>query len=476
MTSKAQNQRGYLLPDPVTGYTTVCVQLQIPNAAAYRQAFVGHLYELSKWWTWEKSGQPGDTRATQAAAYWRSLLLDHLFIAQDENCAGGGTMELRFTEACGLEMRSGPLEDWEPVPGWLEYAVSCFEGIPGPQGPQGEPGPQGPIGPEGPAGPEGPEGPGGETVVVPPPESTDELCGAANYIADQIIALLEQVYDDLVTLDPVGWVLQQLGLKPSGFSGSALLDLAQFINALQYPDALSEAQAARDELRDYLYIFSLDRESVESAIGASTTISTEAKGLLTRALRSVTDGEYNLWAFLGGIQGGTDCTNPAGALPLVINFSTNAPTQVPGASVNYSTVFSTVNRAERWTALDGNPAGSLEAGYGYSGSSVNAGFRCRADITFTTVQTLSRVRFQYKYTRPTNAAALVQVTFLGASNNNLGNGYSQNELRGMLQWHDVDHQLAGPLAGVKRVIVQVGGGTSCQISTCNGWLDNIRVE
>lgn len=196
MTSKAQNQRGYLLPDPVTGYTTVCVQLQIPNAEAYRQAFVGHLYELSKWWTWEKSGQPGDTRATQAAAYWRSLLLDHLFIAQDESCGEGGTMELRFTESCGLEMRSGPLADWEPVPGWLEYANECLQGEPGPQGPPGADGANGADGEPGEAGPQGPPG-FGVTIINPVPGtgSVNIRCNLASYYAE---VLLPGILDELL--------------------------------------------------------------------------------------------------------------------------------------------------------------------------------------------------------------------------------------------------------------------------------------
>lgn len=80
MSSDAQRNAGYILPDPVDGYDLICVTLKIPNVRQYRAALLGAIYELSKWWNWEKSNLPGDTRATRAAAYWRQLLYDHLKI------------------------------------------------------------------------------------------------------------------------------------------------------------------------------------------------------------------------------------------------------------------------------------------------------------------------------------------------------------------------------------------------------------
>lgn len=88
MTSKRQRNSGFLLPNPVTGYDTICVSLQIPNVRQYRAAFVGHLFKLANWWTWEKSYIGNDERAKEAAAMWRRLLVDTLQISE---CESGGT-------------------------------------------------------------------------------------------------------------------------------------------------------------------------------------------------------------------------------------------------------------------------------------------------------------------------------------------------------------------------------------------------
>lgn len=88
MTSKRQQNAGYLLPDPVTGYDTICLTVQIPNVREYRAAVVGHLYQLANWWTWEKSYIGNDTRARDAAAMFRRLLVDTLIL---QECGSGGT-------------------------------------------------------------------------------------------------------------------------------------------------------------------------------------------------------------------------------------------------------------------------------------------------------------------------------------------------------------------------------------------------
>lgn len=78
--------KGFPLPDPVTGYPLICVTLKIPDAPQYRQDFLGHIWQLGKWWVWEQSGLPGDTRAKDAAQYWRDLLYEHLKIEECSVC------------------------------------------------------------------------------------------------------------------------------------------------------------------------------------------------------------------------------------------------------------------------------------------------------------------------------------------------------------------------------------------------------
>ncbi len=74
MSSKAQKQAGYPLPDPIDGYDLVPFCGLIPDAPEYRSALWGTVMRLGKWWNWEKSYQPGDRSARDAAEYLREVL------------------------------------------------------------------------------------------------------------------------------------------------------------------------------------------------------------------------------------------------------------------------------------------------------------------------------------------------------------------------------------------------------------------
>jgi hypothetical protein len=76
------SDKGFPLPTPIDGYPLICVTLRIPDVAQYRQDFLGHIWQLGKWWVWEQSGLPDDTRAKQAAQYWRDLLATYLVIGE----------------------------------------------------------------------------------------------------------------------------------------------------------------------------------------------------------------------------------------------------------------------------------------------------------------------------------------------------------------------------------------------------------
>ncbi len=76
--------KGYLLPLQIAGHELECVTLKIPKNLEYRTAFVGHLLQLGKWWTWAKDGT---TNASEAGRYWSDLLLSHLVIGG--SCEGG---------------------------------------------------------------------------------------------------------------------------------------------------------------------------------------------------------------------------------------------------------------------------------------------------------------------------------------------------------------------------------------------------
>lgn len=101
MTSKRQKNKGFQLPEDIDGHELICVSLKIPNIREYRAAFLGHLYQLGKWWTWEKSYINDDTRAKQAGEYWRSLLETYLCISE----AAGMVLRQSPTDDCLLEMQ-----------------------------------------------------------------------------------------------------------------------------------------------------------------------------------------------------------------------------------------------------------------------------------------------------------------------------------------------------------------------------------
>jgi hypothetical protein len=80
MPSQRQKNSGYLLPETVTGHQLQCVTLMIPRDPNYVAAFKGKLYELARYWSWERPGPPGNTDAREAAKYWLDLIEDTLVL------------------------------------------------------------------------------------------------------------------------------------------------------------------------------------------------------------------------------------------------------------------------------------------------------------------------------------------------------------------------------------------------------------
>lgn len=211
--------------------------IRIPDDPVYRQVFWGHLWLLAHWTQWHKSWLPGDTRASEAAQYWREIIYENQSRFDSQEPCGETTMgveDVRFNGAtCQIEVkidgvwhqRGHVMLNYPHVISISNYGdffrvyrqIGCSGGIetsdipyppqiPGPAGPQGEQGPpgeqgpqglQGLQGPPGQQGPAGPQGPPGEdcdcapqpTPIVPPPGSDNNqiLCNAAGYIVEVII-------------------------------------------------------------------------------------------------------------------------------------------------------------------------------------------------------------------------------------------------------------------------------------------------
>lgn len=68
------------LPDPATGYELIDVCLKIPDTRLYREAFLGALYTLTKFWNWHGAFEGNQVNAAAAGKYWQQLLFDYLSI------------------------------------------------------------------------------------------------------------------------------------------------------------------------------------------------------------------------------------------------------------------------------------------------------------------------------------------------------------------------------------------------------------
>lgn len=69
-------------------------------------AFYGAIYQLTKWGNWEKSYEPGDRRAVEAAAYWRDLLYEYLKVSECE--------DFECPEGCVTLPLNDPRIEWYP--------------------------------------------------------------------------------------------------------------------------------------------------------------------------------------------------------------------------------------------------------------------------------------------------------------------------------------------------------------------------
>lgn len=141
MTSKSQRERGWTLPEVLTGHDLLCVQLKIPNNPEYRAAFGGAIQELAYWFNWKKSYEPGDTRAAQAAYYWRELIDTYLCVENDPGSLGMGCgcgckepTNQRYTEDGFLEQSFDGGETWERATDDPRFNAPIFPPIPGDDG------------------------------------------------------------------------------------------------------------------------------------------------------------------------------------------------------------------------------------------------------------------------------------------------------------------------------------------------------
>lgn len=91
MASVTQKNSGFPLPEVIDNGARTCVQFEIPDQPEYRQAILGHVYRMARWWSWERDG---GNRSNEAADLWKKAISDSISISNDGPCVD------ELTETC----------------------------------------------------------------------------------------------------------------------------------------------------------------------------------------------------------------------------------------------------------------------------------------------------------------------------------------------------------------------------------------
>lgn len=96
MTSQAQKNSGYPIPEEHVTEETQSFCIIIPAGDEFRQAAYAQLSMLGKWWRWKHNESPESTRARETAETWR------LLFEMNENCEGDGDVATQEDIAKGM--------------------------------------------------------------------------------------------------------------------------------------------------------------------------------------------------------------------------------------------------------------------------------------------------------------------------------------------------------------------------------------
>lgn len=109
-----KHKSGYLLPpeNEIETPERICVQFQMPNTEEYRIAVMGQVFELCKWWSWDKT-EKGDTRASRASHMFRDTALETFQFIDD--CLQAGTPVIFRQTECTLEVSTDEGETWSII-------------------------------------------------------------------------------------------------------------------------------------------------------------------------------------------------------------------------------------------------------------------------------------------------------------------------------------------------------------------------
>lgn len=100
--SKPNSDGGWRLPDEIDPPTRIGVCVPVPDAPEHRQAFLGALLQLARWWNWQRDPLK---RGREAAEVWMTIWRDVLEQLQEGEGCGAMPFDVRQNEdaPCILE-------------------------------------------------------------------------------------------------------------------------------------------------------------------------------------------------------------------------------------------------------------------------------------------------------------------------------------------------------------------------------------
>lgn len=105
---RKREPHGYLIPDTLEPTENICICVPVPNDRGHIRAFLGQMYQLTRWWTWERD-------AAQSGAILGRVWLDIYECISAE-------VEAIMTNGCGCGCNDEPLKEQMLPDGSLEVS------------------------------------------------------------------------------------------------------------------------------------------------------------------------------------------------------------------------------------------------------------------------------------------------------------------------------------------------------------------
>ncbi len=269
---------GKLLPTPADPGSTLCITIQIPNAAEYIAAFFGQLDILGMWYTWD---HPSDGTQCDdceiAAQLWRTAVYEarRALECNDMSCSD--------VVACLTDSPDMINAIVSLLISNETYTAYLYQLIPDVAKP-------------------------GNNIYPPIPArtETDAVCNAATYCVAQLRALCVSVYDNLETLTPEEAFASILGLF--GWRSGPLYQLIGLLETNDRTAFLASFDAAANDLICEIIDAHFNQTPVLNWITETYPSPSVLGDALTVAVQSAEDhGKWALWIAVGSLMTTATC-------------------------------------------------------------------------------------------------------------------------------------------------------------------------